>query len=417
MAFESADNYNAYCRYLNLRKQWQYHYQGVNLIDSIAIDLINATVANLPTTWYLVGTALTMRLKTDGLVRAFENVGVVFTYATKNRRDHEELSRMMQQSVENSTRYVLEFRYTPLVRPFLFLRHLRMVRKHVSTSFKNKCMLAARLTSYRSMIDELQKAFAGVNLEGKKYVPFLATAYQETLVALFMKSKGVTTFTTFHGYFGRYEKTIPNDVVNGANIITDYVLTFSEEQRNDLIRDFNIPLDKVFVAGQPKYPYRDIRFSREVKKILVLSGISFYDEAFKTLLPILERLAEEMKVTVDIRTHPRSQIQEADIKPYSHLRLLDKKTKLIEVLKTNGYDLAITHNTSSYYECIYHNIRPLRYQVGENVSFEALTDGFATYEQLTDLLSLKVEGNEYTQLLVRVYGMGINNYNQIIANV
>lgn len=420
MSFESANNYAQYCQYLELKHNWQVCYKGINLVEACAIDLIDAIVTVHEANYYHIACALFQRVRTRPIYEAFKQNINVFTFAFPERKDHLALSNTFVETVENSGQVILEYFYTPYKSATRMICYWRRVR-NLPLSFKNRLYIAARMAGYSCVVDDLEKQFSEIDLKGKRLIPFCAAVYHEALLTLFFKKKGVTTFYTFHGVFGRYKQYIANDVVNGENIISDYVLTYGESQRKDLIRDFGVPMDKIIVAGNPKYPYHPIQIKNTFQSCLILGGIGIYDDALGQLLLEADKVSEMLGIKMALKPHPLSKIYHNPIlKQIKNITLIDKSETLSSLFKTGKYDFAITHNTSSYYECMMSGLKPFRWGNDENVNFEGLDDRFYSAIELERLIKgAKMAENtalskEAEALLADVVGFGINKYNEII---
>ena len=415
--WSNADNYGLYVTYLELKDTWQENYRGIRMIDALAADIISLYVTDVKPDWYHVGCELLKRLKTDELRQAFTQATNVFTFNAPKRRDHRELSHLMQESVTNSTWLELTYRYTPWGVIVPFIREYRNVRKHIRLSLVQRCYLAACMVAYKKNIDLLSRCFRDTDLHGKRLVPFSATTYQEALLTLFFRSCGVVTYTTFHGILGHYMQHITNDVVTGINILSDYALSFSREQQADLVKHFGIKPEIIRIAGNPKYPERDIQFGGACQKCLILSGVSRYDDDLRQLLPMAEEVGRELGIEFSLKPHPSSGLTEADIEQYAHMRMIDRFTTIKQLLSSGEYTVAITHNTSAYYECMYYGVRPMRWGLNENLDFRMLDDRFMTKQELMEGLSGGVDAdytNSAKQLLTNVLGVGINKYDELI---
>ena len=422
MAFEQTENFQQYRRYKTLKNEFLYCYKGIDLIKVISIDLVEIIVCGEKKTIRHIGDALFRRLNTNILVEAFNQNKTVFSHDYPKRKDHVELATLVQQEVENSELVFLNYHFKYWFNLFLFVRNFFIVAKQIKgVSLRNKLYLAARLVYYRRMTDDLNNAFQNIDLQRKIYVPFSSSAYNEALLTLFFYQKGVKTFHLFHGFFGRYQQEIPKDIIAGENIFTDTILAFSETQRNDLISDFGVDADTIFVAGHPKYPEKKISIDTTFKSCIILGGIKFYDEHLEVLLKLLDGIAEELRMRFYLKPHPHSDIvNSSTFKNCKNIVLLDKTETLKHLFSSGKYDCAITHNTSSYCDCMYYNIVPLRWKVGENMNFEGFEDKFYDEESLKTLIEKYRQMNKedlnnmITALLKNSYGIGINNYKELI---
>lgn len=420
MSFESAHNYSDYQRYLEIKHHLQIRYRNISMVDACAIDFIEAIVLHRETDWYHVGCALLQRIWIKPLREAFETSKNVFTYAIARRKDHEALSHAIAESVEDSQWINLKFVYCPyksFVRWMRFWHHVHAM----PISFVNRAFIAARMAGYSCVIDDLEKNFKTINLKGKCYIPFNAPSYQETLLTLYFNTKGVRTYCTFHGIFGRYINQIANDVVNGENIHSNRILAFGETQKNDLIRDFCIEPHRISVAGNPKYPYHPISLKNAYSSCIILGGIGLYDKDLRELLFVVEDLAKRTNISFTLKPHPLSNIQNDEVwKIVTHVRMIDNTQTIQSLFASNEYDFAITHNTSSYYECFIAGLKPFRWAKNENIDFEGLDDRFVNGEQLLEKIekASKIPNAVFSQeaesLLKNVLGYGLNRYNQYI---
>lgn len=419
-SFVHTSNYAQYRRYRELKRQWRVEYKGINLVEACAIDLIDTMVVGSTISYYHMMCALLQRIVLAPLKEAFARSRNVFTFAFPKRRDHLALSNAMVASVEDSTQVVLSYYYTPYKCVRRWLRFIRQVSR-LPLSMKNKAYIAAKMAGYSCVIDELEECFRDDDLRGKRLIPSCATIYYEALLVLFFRRKGVTTFYTLHGVFGRYKQVIANDVVNGENILTDYVLTFGESQRQDLIRDFDVKPDRIKVAGNPKYLYHPIAIRNTFHSCLILGGVWMYDAELRQLLLEADKVAGQLNITMALKPHPLSKIYEDEVwGKIEHITLLDKSATITSLFASGKYDFAITHNTSSYYECMIAGLKPYRWGNNENIDFEGLDDRFCNAGQLAELLQAArqtpahVLSAEAEQVLKSVVGYGLNNYNQLI---
>ena len=422
MAFEQTENFQQYRRYKTLKKEFLYCYKGIDLIKAISIDLVEIIVCGEKKTIRNIGDALFRRLTTNILVEAFNRNKTVFSHDYPKRKDHIELATLVQQEVENSELIFLNYHFKYWFNLFLFIRNFFIVTKRIKgVSMRNKLFLAARLVYYRRMTDDLNNVFRDIDLQHKIYVPLNSSAYNEALLTLFFNQKGVKTFHLFHGFFGRYQQKIPVDIINGENILANTILAFSETQRNDLISDFDVDTNSIFVAGHPKYQEKKISIHTTFKSCIILGGIKFYDKHLETLLKLLDGIAEEMQIRFYLKPHPHSDIVNSSIfKNCKNIALLDKTETLKQVFSSGKYDSAITHNTSSYCDGMYYNIVPLRWKIGENINFEGFEDKFYDEESLKTLIEKYRQMNEedlnnrVVALLKNSYGIGKNNYKELI---
>lgn len=411
--FINTENTERYRQYLELRDALRIEHRGIDLATADAADIIEFYVTDSKKDWRHVLAALMQRVETKPLRDALTRKNVLLTFDMKKRADHDELSRMVAERVRDGERVVLTYKYR--LKAMLRLPMMMKKTRKIDTTWKNRLYAACRMAAYACMTDDLDREFKDVDLRGKKYVAFCAPAYTECLLTLYFKSKGMKTYGLSHGNFGRYKKRIANDVVNGANIVSDVEIVFGETQKEDLIRDFDIDKSRIEVAGNPKYLKKDIETQRKkTNTCLIIGGIWEYDNDLRKLLPMIDRVAKESGMAVELRPHPLSRITEEDLKPFDNIKMADRKVTIQTALNSGRYDTAITHNTSAYYECLYYGLKTMRWGMNENLDFETLDDGFATETELKELMRKPTDTEQAELLLERVYGVGIDRYTEII---
>lgn len=426
MSFESAINYNTYHKYVNLKNKLRYDYKGINLAVVCAIDFIEIFIDDRKITLRKLAEILFKRLKLRQIKKTFCNYDYLFTSDVPRRKDHEQLIQNIQNDIPNSSYTKLEYYFIPYFNPirfYKFLKHLRKEEEIRNIFFLQQFYLAAKFTFYARLIDKLEYTFNKMDLDGKRYIPLNSSAYTESALTMYFNNKKVNTFHIFHGFFGNYKQKIANDVVNGDNITAHNILAMSEKQKEDLVRDFLLDKNRISITGHPKYKGLPTKPKLTFKKCLVLNGISTYDESFLSLLPILEEISEETGIEFSIKPHPLSKISKRYDFSKSKINIIDKTIGIKDLLSSAKFDFAITHNTSSYYECLYHGLIAFRWDIETNMQFTGLDDKFASKKELlAKIEAFKIYSdnadvlyNNIKKILEYNIGIGINNYSKEIT--
>lgn len=426
MSFESAINYNTYNKYVNLKNKLRYDYKGINLAVVCAIDFIEIFIDDRKITLRKLAEILFKRLKLRQIKKTFCNYDYLFTSDVPGRKDHEQLIQNIQNDIPNSSYTKLEYYFIPYFNPirfYKFLKHLRKEEEIRNVFFLQQFYLAAKFTFYARLIDKLEYTFNKMDLDGKRYIPLNSSAYTESALTMYFNNKKVNTFHIFHGFFGNYKQKIANDVVNGDNITAHNILAMSEKQKEDLVRDFLLDKNRISITGHPKYKGLPAKPKLTFKKCLVLNGISTYDESFLSLLPILEEISEETGIEFSIKPHPLSKISKRYDFSKSKINIIDKTIGIKDLLSSAKFDFAITHNTSSYYECLYHGLIAFRWDIETNMQFTGLDDKFASKKELlAKIEAFKIYSdnadvlyNNIKKILEYNIGIGINNYSKEIT--
>lgn len=425
MSFEHTINYKEYHKYLNVKNEISFFYKGVDLIKVTAFEILVLYINNFDFNVFYLLKTLFIKFYTKKLFNAFKSHKIIFSTIYYSRKDHTELLNKISEKIDNSSiaslsfhKYQIKINIKVYIKVFL---NAGILNKIKDISFKKKIYLLSRFIYYCNIIDELEKIKDKINYTDKIYIPFLSSTGVEALLTLYFKNRGVKTFHIFHGLFGRYKIRIADDIINGDNINTDYVLAFSELQKNDLIKDFNIAPEKIFIAGNPKYPLKIISVKNIFKKCIVLNGFGFYDDDFIKLIHILNNVNARTGITFHIKPHPNSKIAEhEEIKSYKNIEILPKEKLLSDILKNSDYDFAISYNTVTYYEVMYYNLICFRFGLNENIDFYGLDDKFYDEVSLIKLINeykgknLTDINNSIENLLKYAIGMGINNYSKCL---
>jgi hypothetical protein len=423
MSFENTSNFSEFSKYLELKRSTSLNYKGVDLLKSLSFELYGALTAVSGLNFHQYFHFVFLRINCSKLSEGFKSGNAVFSTFFKNRQDYSDLVKAIHNSVQNSlvvslNPHKLSIRinlkiWQKAIRFYFYTSSIK------DLSLRCKLYLVIRTIYICNIIDDLERVFQSIDLKGKNYIPFNSAAGIEATITQYFNSKGVNTFHIFHGLFGRYKISIANDIINGENINSRFILAFGEIAKRDLIKDFMRSPSSIYIAGNPKYPIKKISVRKSFKKCIVFNGFGFYDKDFYDLLDLLGKIALSGEISFDIKPHPSSNIDSGRFKSMN-IRFLQRSLTLKDLVKGGDYDFAISFNSFTYYECLYYDLICLRYQIGENIDFEGLDDKFFDEESFAKIISrYKSSPNEeinksIESLLVKALGMGINNYNRII---
>ncbi|MDR1985244.1 MAG: hypothetical protein LBQ28_10570 [Prevotellaceae bacterium] len=421
MSFESTKNYKEYLQYKQLKSTLVCNYKGIDLIKALSVDIIEVFVCKHKKTIKNILVPLLRRLDIKPLHEALCQYKTVFTFDAPNRKDHWNLVTAMSKDVKDATVIPLHYHYIFWFNFGLWFKYFFSISCKIKTSFRNRLYLTARCLFFVRIIKNLNIYFSDNVYPSKIYVPFCSQTYTEACLTLFFKQKGLKTFNVFHGIFGRYKMFLTNDVANGENILAEHVLAFNETQKNDLIKYFGINTNRIAIAGNPKYPAKNISVKNSFKSAIILGGIYPYDSYLEQLLLLADKISQTEKISFSLKPHPLSKIETTEtFQNCKRIQLINKTITLKQIFDSSNFDFAITHNTSTYYECMYYGLLPLRWGVGENLNFEGFDDKFYNIDSFLQIIErnkredIQIMNQKIMRLLVRSYGMGINNYEQLI---
>lgn len=416
------DSFIRFQEYKETKQSLNCFYRGVNLVEAAAVELLDIMVVGAKKSLYDVFAALCKRIDVKPLLHCFRESDIVCSYNFPKRKDHFALAQLINLSIENSALHTLTYKKRLAFNIIRFAKFLSRI--DIKTTLINKLFLAAIYTNYSHIIDELEKYCRDIRLSNKKYIPFLSSAYSEALLTLFLKSKNVITFQIIHGAICDYKKIVPIDVINWDNITADYILCWSVFQKHFFQEKTSLSDNHILIAGNPKYPYKKICVHGKMSKFVILGGTSAYDNDFIELLSVVEEVAKENDIVFQLKPHPNSEIlNHPRWKQLSQIKVVDKTTTIKELFENGNFDCAITFNTTTYYECMYYGIIPLRWGVNENLDIQGLNDHFFDKQSFMELIK-KYQGmdksllsHDMEKILINEIGMGINNYNVLVNDI
>lgn len=260
----------------------------------------------------------------------------------------------------------------------------------LNLSLKHTFYLISQMVYYCNVLDELE-SFSKSEEDGSrdKYVAFHSSFGIETVICSFFNLKHTTTYSLSHGLsYVNYKLYNPMDIVNGENITAKYVFVWGESSKFDLINNFGVPENRVIVAGHPKYHFKRFVPKENLKSVVILLGRRIYHDENLKLLSIVNNVAND-RFIISVKLHPSLYT----IPDYSELcekygfKLVDFNTSLTNLLSKNEFDIAISFNTTAYYEAYYNNLVSLRYSDKENEEYPGLHDKFVNEVELRTLLS------------------------------
>ncbi|PWK77723.1 hypothetical protein LX99_02608 [Mucilaginibacter oryzae] len=415
--------------YSLLKSEYDLKYKGIDFNRILAHEflLITFRSSEFEKLRYYQIISLFFKVRKLGKLRDVFSKNILVTNGI-DRNDYTELIEGFTKDLSDYSYYSLtglpnEYTVKLSLKSFFSaVNYVFFKKRRCINSFKEKLCIAGAIVYYRRILDDLENSFAGINLQGKKYVAFNSAYDIETLITLFFKSKGVTTYHLSHGVsYIKYKKTMPLDRVNGENITADNILVWGESSKRDLINNYSIFPEKILVAGNPKYPKRKINVKQSFKTGIVFLGRNIYDDQNVRIVEIVGEVSKLWQIKFVIKPHPRSDLNRIRLVAKNYdIDVVDTKYTINDILKTGSYDFAIAYNTTVYYEAMYYSLVCLRYDQDENEDYEGIEDKFRDEESLMKQINkFKNMENEdlnvkIDNLLVTVLGMGIDNYKMIL---
>jgi hypothetical protein len=358
---------------------------------------------------------------------SFLNNNIVMTSIYK-RNDYAELINACFTSVDGFKHlYLTDLSYTHSYKLnlgdlYMAYKNVYNGQKSVTLSFKYKFFLFTRIIYHINRLKSLNVEFLNFNFDKKKYIPFNSSYDAETLLTMFFNKHGVDTYHFSHGVsYINFKKEIPIDRVSGENLSAKKVLVWGESSKVDLQQNHTFIANNIYVAGNPKYPLKQIEVKTSFLNCVVFLGRAIYDDVNATLIELVGKVKNKLGINFSVKAHPASDKSkfESILDKYG-LKLLPKEDTISTIINSGEYDFAISYNTNAYYEALYNNLVCFRYGVGENDAFDGLEDKFYDSDTLIQLIdkykriSLNELNRAITNLLVNTLGMGIDRYREIL---
>jgi hypothetical protein len=414
-----------YKNYLFLKEKLNFIYKGVYYNKILSHD-IGRTVFNnsLPHLFKEICINLFFSLDISPIIKSLENNSKILIYSV----DRSDYKFQVDKTIEEltSTEVILlaklkkKFAFNPLKAITSFLLVYRLLKKH--ENIINILFLSSKLVFYKSIHNQLHSAFKKKPQQKISVILFNSAYNIENLICQFFSLNDCSTFSLSHSFFVPYKKFTPIDIINGENIVSDKILVWGSSSIKDLEDNFNVPKEKIIVAGNPKYLQKKIDIKQSFSKCLVLLGRMIYHESNLQIIEIIKQIIDEdPNIRFDLKLHLSLDTEfYKEICHGTNITILEGTKSLIESFKDGYYDFSLVNNSTAYYEAMYYDMICFRYQVSENEFFNGLEDKFIdAYTLKQKILYFKTYNTnklnaEVTALLRSTLGMGINNYKEIL---
>lgn len=229
------------------------------------------------------------------------------------------------------------------------------------TSLYNSTLLVCVITHalYHRKVIHQQGLTSRIN----RLVSYNSSNLPECFLVQACKDAGIDTFSMQHGFYYRYAKEPPIDVINYENVTAHRLLVWSEFCRDEIIAfhqtydlrlDFEMPVAGYLKNGeiqpQPAAPI----CSENRDHILCLLPGKKDKEGCIELLRVLSSLPDDIAVTV--RAHPLLKEDPHLIAAMPSRAMWDTATSLAESFKSKPFTLAVGFNSTSLLEALIANI-------------------------------------------------------------
>jgi hypothetical protein len=366
-----------YYKYKNIKDAFQSEYKGVKLNQIIAIDIISHVYGHiLIPKISLIDFFRRFRFLNvfTGLESVSNHPGVIMSHANWQRMDYVELVELMNDSVPQSkvfnykTEIISRFNLYKLFRTFIEV--FRSFRPFFS--FGQVLFLVCILLEKKEKIDRLYDLMKKSKI--KSFIAFNSSVSDDAIMCSVLRKLNIKTYSLQHGFYSIYENNIPLDIINYENITADFLLCWGNSTVKNL-KKFGVPVNKLIIFGNPRIVLNNNRILKTPKftNILVLLGRDIYHKSNLELIKLLEVINHNNKYNFILKLHPTLPVKSLNKFYSASFSKAEEKITVAKTLEIYNCDLAISNNTSAFFDSFLNGVICLRYGKYENENFGKTT--------------------------------------------
>lgn len=378
-------------KYKKIKEQIRYSYNGYPVEKIVAIDIAVWVFAerkfNIKSYLsYLIKHTLPFFVTSLNLhnLKLNEPTKTLFSMGLFGREDYYEVWEDVKKRVDKKISFDFSkqnYRFRLDIKKILLAWSL--IRKVDDIELIGKLWLAAKITYYLNIIDELEK----INPVVGKYCSFSSEHDHEALLTRYFQKKNIKTYSLQHGIDFIHRERVELSAILYENFMTDLRLCWGQYTKDEFV-EYGVNEHSLMVAGYPRKITRPpLPDKLNKKECLVFLGSYPYHEANMKLIQILEHLNDG--INFDIKLHPRSNRSVyKKIVERNNWNLIGKKQTLTDLFNSNKYGWTIAVNSSAYYESYLYNIPGLRFNDGSFMDLvDIKNDRFSNLQELKECLS------------------------------
>lgn len=345
---------------------------------------------------------------------------VIFT-SYVNRKDYDELIAAAKKDISESVYIrILQAFKRQLSFPKQYYNSIFKAVWNMKLSLTAKFALSSILIDYMSSYLSLKAAVIQNNVDLSKvtYIPFNSSVGMESILTQYLNQNGAKTYHLCHGlHFAPNYRFFSVDAFNKELITANTVLSWGQS-----FVDNDNDLHKHEIVGNPKYLEKDIKIDINKDTAIVLLARRQYDDNNCKLLDVLAEYEKINKTKFYIKPHPTSDIHRIESLCDKYGFELCGKGTLSELFGHQKYGFAISYETTSYFEAMYHDTFCFRYALEENECYGEFDNRFITAEQLDSqvrkYMSMQKDAinEEIKNVLKYELGIGLNRYKEVLCN-
>lgn len=388
-------NKNNFDNYKYIKAKFNYTVKGYNLMYLVPgylgfiFDNIKPSIRDVFKNFYTCTESIDFTKVTD------IKKSTAITYLI-NRSDYKDLAYAAQKLYTDSDVIALWnvpknkisfFGFTNLKN--FFCSFWIILSRSIGSGITTKLYYISFLLKILNQISLIEKNSTNVSI--RRYICFNSAYKEEAILTSFFNKRNIETITMQHGIFCDFKISIPFDIINHENLLSQKLLCWGQSTV-DYMSKKGMSADRFILEGNLKY--RDIQIdniNQKFKTCLVLLGRGNYIETNNKLLELLSSYNKlnEGKITFFIKKHPF--LHDEEHKQYASVKnniiFLGKEHAVQEVLSSDLVDFSISVNTTAYYESLALGKPCLRWTESENEEFYGMDDKFENQEEFNQRMN------------------------------
>lgn len=413
---------NDFEKYQLAKSQFEICYKGYAINKILALTIWQLANGNLSLKLKHFAKAL-LAYRLNDIIFDKNNHKILSTFGTYKRKDHQDtynhVLRMLGPSVAHNELVNANRCFYVSIKTIVFviLRALPLVVRMRGIKASNKLYLLLDTIFWCNTINILYKRdFSGV----QKYLCFCDVLDLENLLTQHFKKMGIPTYSLTHGTHHIIRITPEPGMLGYENLETEHLLMWGQYSIDEYA-NWGISTNRLYLAGYPKANKQvKVRPSNGRKRCVVLLSQHYFCDLNMRLLGLLSDYSDLYDFT--LKPHPAAVEYYKDYATNHNMSIIDSNEVIDKCLDQERFDWCIAVNTGAYYEALMKGLRCLRYSDGSFDEQPGCNDIFGNREQfeikINELFDMPVEvcQREIDNALRYAYGVGINNYYDIIIN-
>ncbi|MBU1437769.1 MAG: hypothetical protein KJ930_08100 [Gammaproteobacteria bacterium] len=241
---------------------------------------------------------------------------------------------------------------------------------------KKRLFLFSACFQSMNFLEFLRQRFKNPNTS--RYLSFNSSYDYESVFTLYLRSKGIPTFTMQHGVYYQFKGKIPFEMIGMYFSTAETFLAWGDFTVNE-INHYLAPATEMVVFGHPVYSARTVKkcHSPSSRNILILlPRVTYTEEIFSFLDILIDERFRQYEFT--LRLHPSLAVSEVEHKLISCQNFKISTAALFDYEFEKDFLCVAGFNSTTLFESIYYGLPILQFISGNdeyrNVGFLEFAD-------------------------------------------